>query len=45
MTPLFAQGAFQIDPNASPEQIKRKRQPGAWLTFIPGLLFLGAPSR
>ncbi|MDB5044301.1 MAG: serine/threonine protein kinase [Deinococcus sp.] len=22
-------------------KIKRKRQPGAWLTFIPGLLFLG----
>ncbi|MFB9993587.1 PASTA domain-containing protein [Deinococcus oregonensis] len=23
-------------------KIRRKRQPGAWLTFIPGLLFLGA---
>lgn len=22
-------------------RIKRKRQPGAWLTFVPGLLFLG----
>lgn len=22
-------------------RVKRKRQPGAWLTFVPGLLFLG----
>jgi len=26
MTPLFAQGAFTIDPNATPEQLKRKRE-------------------
>ena len=26
MTPLFSQGAFVIDPNATPEQIARKRQ-------------------
>ena len=25
MIPTFAQGMFQIDPNATPEQIARKR--------------------